>query len=123
MVSMMRERNPKAYEIFVNLKTNQPEESSFMVFFSKMVLRLSSMVVALFLPVLGICMYVLMRNQNPKEAKYPGLATLAAAAIYLSFFTFMIVTYTTYGRPPSWQFLGPLLPGFSSDFFVAFPLN
>lgn len=123
MVSMMKERNPQAYEVFVSIRNQEVTKDSWGAFGFRMLFRITSFIVALFIPILGVSMYVLMRNDNPKEAKYPGIATVISFTIYLAYFTFLIVTYTIYQRPHTWGGLSPLLPEFSSDFIIPFPID
>ena len=123
MVSMMKENNPKGYEVYVSMHNHDVAKETPVAFIFRMVFRFSSFIVALFIPILGLCIYILMRDHQPKEAKYPGIATVISFSIYIGYFVFLIVTYTIFSRPASWGGLSPLLPEFSSDFIIPFPIN
>lgn len=85
------------------------------------VFRILSFFGALFIPVLGICMYVIYRDDKPRYAMYPLMGTLLSIVFIAIFTTILIISqaYEFNGIPALQQ----LLPEWANDFWIPFPRN
>ena len=78
--------------------------------------------ISFIIPVMGVCFVIMLRDDNPKEAKYPLIGTVASAMVYASFLVYITVEYIIFVRPPTAPIIHKIFPEFSSDFIIPFIL-
>lgn len=84
--------------------------------------RVTAFLLGLFIPVLGVCLYVVWRDDRPKEAKYPGLGTLIAGLIVFSLYLFIVIEYILFPTPHIRSFPIQIFPESTRDYIIPFPI-
>lgn len=79
----------------------------------------SSFLIALFIPVIGLCLYIVCKDERPRYALYPLMGTLTSFAFILTFTTLLIISqaYDINGV----LVLQQILPEWANDFLIPFP--
>jgi|GEM_PF-6303628 len=120
-----RNRHEHVSRVFFELSENKKNRESSPVkenVFFTWALRIVGFSIGLLVPFVGICVYIVWRDDRPQDAKYPGLGLLITGTVVLSFLSFIIIETVLFDQPPLIQWVSDIMPEFKSDYFISFPL-
>ncbi|MFW5838636.1 MAG: hypothetical protein ACOCU1_01725 [Bacillota bacterium] len=85
----------------------------------QIIFRLGSFIIAVFIPVIGLCIHILYKDDRPKDAIYPLAGVLISLSTILLFTTILIIAqaYHFNGIPALQQ----ALPEWVNDFLIPIP--
>jgi len=91
-------------------------------FVSTMFWRVLGFFIGLVLPMVGMGLYVLWRDDRPKDAKYPGIGTAITLIVVVYFALFIIIEYILFPTPFIRRFPIKIFPESTGDFIIPFPI-